>query len=47
MDNDFFEYLVVTDQLDEFLGFGEKETEKEITNDSDQEELEAEDDYEE
>ena len=46
MDDDFFKYLAVTDQLDEFLGLEEKETEDEITDDS-EEEFEDEDDYEE
>lgn len=46
MDDDFFKYLAVTDQLDEFLGLEEKETEDEITDDS-EEEFEDEDDYDE
>jgi len=47
MDDDFFKYLAVTDQLDEFLGLEEKETEDEITDDFDEEEFEDEDDYDE
>ena len=46
MDDDFFKYLAVTDQLDVFLGLEEKETEDEITDDS-EEEFEDEDDYDE
>lgn len=41
MDDDFFKYLVVTDQLDEFLGLEEKESEEEMTDEED------EDDYDE
>lgn len=41
MDDDFFKYLVATDQLDEFLGLEEKESEEEMTDEED------EDDYDE
>ena len=49
MNDDFFKYLAVTDQLDEFLGLEEKETEDEMIDDFDEEEFEFEDedDYEE
>lgn len=46
MNDDFFKYLAVTDQLDEFLGLEENIDEEEVTDDCDEKEFEDEDDYE-